>query len=425
MVIEQLIASLLDVIIVAEDVVPENAGTLKRIPLRNTGMMLFVRRDRDTSEVFRLKTTLEKLFTEIQPMRKAAEENTLMRKEIREISEASNSPALQGIALEYEFNFLSVVNARYALLRNDKQLVNTGLDEHTVKTSAHKLIHRSEFSVYVQSGELLGFRTTNYKLIVLGTEILDKTIKQIISSKLTWLDRALQQTSQELEAVFEVIPDLFLRVDAEGIILDSRGSLICGLHIHTEANLGKAIYQILLPGISEQFRDAIQTVLENDSRETIEFSSDRCDKIMHYEARFVPLSESQVIIIMRDITKQKEIAETQRKLVAEVESVNSELKDFAYIVSHDLKAPLRSINSIAEWLSADYAEQLDEGGKEMLNLLGNRVMRMHSLIEGVLAYSRIGRVNEDLSIVSLRDSLTEIVYILDIPENIHITLPEG
>ncbi|MEL6823980.1 MAG: hypothetical protein AAFP70_19665, partial [Calditrichota bacterium] len=139
--IEQIIADLLDVQIVASGKEPKNDGSLKRIPLRNTGMMLYVRRDRETSEVFRLKTALERLITEIQPMRTAAEENAMMRKEIRDISEASNSSALQGIALEYEFNFLAVVDAKYALLRNDKQLVNTGLDEHTVKTSAHKLIH--------------------------------------------------------------------------------------------------------------------------------------------------------------------------------------------------------------------------------------------------------------------------------------------
>ena len=271
--IEQIIADLLDVQIVASGKEPKNDGSLKRIPLRNTGMMLYVRRERETSEVFRLKTALERLITEIQPMRTAAEENAMMRKEIRDISEASNSSALQGIALEYEFNFLAVVDAKYALLRNDKQLVNTGLDEHTVKTSAHKLIHRSSFSVYVQSGELLGFRTTNYKLIVLGAEILDETIKQIISSKLNWLDRALQQTSQELEAVFEVIPDLFLRVDADGIILDSRGTLVCGFHEQTEANLGQALYPILLPEIQEQFREAIQTTLENNSRNAIEFTA--------------------------------------------------------------------------------------------------------------------------------------------------------
>lgn len=422
--IEQLLADLLDVKIIAEGEELENDGTLKRIPLRNTGMKLYVQQDRDTAEVYRLKTALEKMITEIQPMRIAAAENALMRKEISDISKATNSPVSRGIALEYEFNFLAVVKAKYALLHNDKQLVNTGLDEHTVKTSAHKLIHRSSFSVYIQAGELLGFRSTNYKLIVLGEEILDETIKQIISSKLSWLDRVLQQTGQQLEAVFEVIPDLFLRVDAEGIILDSRGKLACGFHQHTEANFGKSIYRIILPDVAEQFRDAIQISIEDGSRKTIEFSSDRCGNVMHYEARFVPLSEPQIVIIIRDITQQKEIAETQRKLVAKVESINDELKDFAYIVSHDLKAPLRSIRSIAEWLSADYSDKLDEGGKEMLDLLGNRVMRMHNLIEGVLAYSRVGRVNEERSIVDLRRSLNEVVDILDIPDSISVSLPD-
>ncbi|MGH1365890.1 MAG: sensor histidine kinase [Calditrichia bacterium] len=418
--LEKLIADMLQVEILPEDQELSSDAELKRIPLRNTGMVVYVDNSYSTSEIFRIKSSLEKLLTKIQPMQAAQAENDILRNELRDISAAADKLALQGVALEYEFDFLAVVKARYVLLKNDQVLVNTGLDEHTIKSSAHKLIHRNTFSLYIRAGELIGFKTTSYKLIVVSDEILDESIKQIISTKLNWLERMLQQTSQELEAVFEVIPDLFLRVDNQGILLDSRGSLVCGLHNFTGENLGKPLYGVLLPDVTEQFRAALESCLSNNARETVEFSSNRCNGIMHYESRFVPLSESQAVIIIRDITYQKEVAENQHLLLDRVESINSELKDFAYIVSHDLKAPLRSIKSISDWLISDYQEQLDDSGKEMLDLLGSRVLRMHNLIEGVLAYSRVGQANEDRVLVDLQQSVKDVTEMLSPPENIEI-----
>jgi two-component system sensor kinase FixL len=85
------------------------------------------------------------------------------------------------------------------------------------------------------------------------------------------------------------------------------------------------------------------------------------------------------------------------------------LKDFAYIVSHDLKAPLRAIGSISQWIHADYADKLDEDGKMQLDLLLSRVHRMQNLIEGVLAYSRVTRVKEEKEQVDLNKLVKDAI----------------
>lgn len=87
-----------------------------------------------------------------------------------------------------------------------------------------------------------------------------------------------------------------------------------------------------------------------------------------------------VLEISRDITERKQAEGKQLQLLKELETANIELKDFAYIVSHDLKAPLRAITAPADWLSTDYKDKLDEAGKEQLDLLMNRVRRMHNLM---------------------------------------------
>ncbi len=103
-------------------------------------------------------------------------------------------------------------------------------------------------------------------------------------------------------------------------------------------------------------------------------------------------------------------------------ALNRELDDFAYIVSHDLKAPLRAITQLSMWLAEDYAAVLDDDGKEKLRLLVGRTKHMHNLIEGILQYSRIGRVKEREKPVDLNALVTEIVDVLGPPEHIRVVI---
>ena len=86
-----------------------------------------------------------------------------------------------------------------------------------------------------------------------------------------------------------------------------------------------------------------------------------------------------------------------------------------YIISHDLKAPLRAINALTDWIAADYAEKFDDDGKEQLKMLTTRVNRMQNLLDGVLQYSRIGRVKEDPASIDLNQLLREIIKRLTPP----------
>ncbi|MEK7250928.1 MAG: PAS domain S-box protein, partial [Bacteroidota bacterium] len=124
--------------------------------------------------------------------------------------------------------------------------------------------------------------------------------------------------------------------------------------------------------------------------------------------------------VATDITEAKRIAEKQVQLMDELENINKELNDFAYIVSHDLKAPLRAIGSLVSLLSTDYGEKLGEEGNEMLKILLSRTNRMHDLIDGVLRYSRIGRAKEDSEPVALHTLIPEIIEMIDLPKHIEV-----
>lgn len=112
-------------------------------------------------------------------------------------------------------------------------------------------------------------------------------------------------------------------------------------------------------------------------------------------------------------------AEELAHLMQSLERTNQELDQFAYIVSHDLKAPLRAIATLAEWIEEDQGDQLPEESREHLNLLRGRVNRMVGLIDGILQYSRAGRMRQ-VETVDVSALLDDVLELLAPPPNVAI-----
>lgn len=103
-------------------------------------------------------------------------------------------------------------------------------------------------------------------------------------------------------------------------------------------------------------------------------------------------SPYRIVGTHQDITDRKNSEQKLSNYARQLEKINAELDKFAYIVSHDLKAPLRGINNLSEWIEEDLGENIDPEIKEQMNLLRGRVRRMENLINGILDYSRAGRI---------------------------------
>ena len=98
----------------------------------------------------------------------------------------------------------------------------------------------------------------------------------------------------------------------------------------------------------------------------------------------------------------------------ELQQSNRELDDFAYIASHDLKEPLRGIHNYSMFLLEDYADKLDAEGKSKLETLMRLTRRMEVLIDSLLQYSRLGRIDLTMELVDLNELLAEVLENLDV-----------
>ncbi|HEY9847795.1 MAG TPA: PAS domain S-box protein, partial [Candidatus Caenarcaniphilales bacterium] len=110
---------------------------------------------------------------------------------------------------------------------------------------------------------------------------------------------------------------------------------------------------------------------------------------------------------------------------AALEKRNQELDQFAYVASHDLKAPLRAIANLSEWIEEDLKDKLTEDTQHQMNLLRGRVHRMNALIDGILKYSRVGRVETELETVVLDKLLAEVIDTLAPPPEFMIEVMPG
>ena len=115
-------------------------------------------------------------------------------------------------------------------------------------------------------------------------------------------------------------------------------------------------------------------------------------------------------------------AEELTRLTSELEQSNRELDQFAYVASHDLKAPLRGIANLAAWIEEDIGDRITGESLEHMRLLKGRVNRMEGLIEGILAYSRAGRVRERIETVNVGTLLAETVELLAAPPTMTISV---
>jgi len=128
------------------------------------------------------------------------------------------------------------------------------------------------------------------------------------------------------------------------------------------------------------------------------------------------------IFIHLDITDRKDLENKQVELLKDLEVQNQELNDYAHIVSHDLKSPLRNISALLSWTREDFKNQLGDDSLINIDLMQDKVEKMDHLIENILKYSSIDRSSASVEKVDVQALVEDIIAMIYIPDHIEVTI---
>lgn len=131
------------------------------------------------------------------------------------------------------------------------------------------------------------------------------------------------------------------------------------------------------------------------------------------------------VIAFNDITARRTAERERERLIGALARSNQELDQFAYVASHDLKAPLRGIANLSQWIEEDLGENVPPDVLEKMALVRGRVQRLEALIDGILQYSRAGRVRSAIEQVDVDLLVKDVVELLAPPPEVAVTIEPG
>jgi PAS domain S-box-containing protein len=210
--------------------------------------------------------------------------------------------------------------------------------------------------------------------------------------------KELREQKEYLQTILEAIPDAIVTVNDKGLIQMVNSAAEKAFGFVRQELIGQKV-DILVTSANEKYWLDIERCLQKRNgpflREMREMEAKRKDgSTFPTELWLSSLrcnGQPVCLEVIRDITHRKKDEAAHAHYLHELESSNRELDDFAYIVSHDLKAPLRGLQTFSSILLEDYKSKLDAEGQKKLNTICDLTKNMETLLDTLLYYSRVGK----------------------------------
>lgn len=235
--------------------------------------------------------------------------------------------------------------------------------------------------------------------------------------------KELKVNEKRFRTIIEKATDAMYLSDFDGNIIDVNENS-CRISGYTREELLKLNLSDMdvLYGDLDKIRELFQQIVsgENYLFETMLRNKDGSSLPVEISASVISLDDKLFIIgFARNLTERKRVEEEIKKLneeleqrviqrTAQLEAANAELEAFSYSVSHDLRAPLRSIDGFSNILLEEYSTTLDEEGNRLLKVIISNANRMGGLIDDLLAFSRLSRKEVLLVRINMNDMVSSV-----------------
>ena len=302
---------------------------------------------------------------------KAADATELIERELRNLREdlLDSETGQRGYLLTLEDRYLQPYRAGSRRAVERLQRLAQSLDASSTAGQQLPQIQRvvnAKLAELTQTVDLAAQGRRPEALLMVNSGLGQQLMDQFRAASQTALDDELRQLSQRRQAFLDQLNNTLrwtLAAAAAALLL------LALFTARVAAQLGKPV-EALLQGI--------QSVSEGQLDQQVPVQSD--DEVGRISQAFNELGFQ--LLTARQARDQAQL---------ELERSNAELDSFAYVASHDLKAPLRGIRNLANWVREDIETQASDDTKNNLMLLSRRVDRLDSLLDSLLAYSRVGR----------------------------------
>lgn len=215
---------------------------------------------------------------------------------------------------------------------------------------------------------------------------------------------ALQVSEMRFRTLVHNASDITTILGGDGTIIYESASFYRQFGYQEDQIIGQNVFQFLHPDDVAAVSEAFAGVVNQSESSPIIFRFKASNNQWIY---LEAIGSNQldepaiqgIVVNSRDVSERMQHQRELQDYASNLEKINKELDQFAYIVSHDLKAPLRAINNLSQWIEEDLEGKLEGDTVRNFELLRGRIHRMEALINGILQYSRAGRAkNENVTI---------------------------
>ncbi|MGG6293370.1 ATP-binding protein [Leptolyngbya sp. AN02str] len=316
----------------------------------------------------------------------------------------------------------------------------------------NKTEFESEYRIVLPNGELRWIDTfgrayydDDGKPVRMLGMILDITSRKLFEEALMHSEETTRRQLSEIEAIYATAPIGLCVLDHENRYVRINkylAEVVNGLTV--EAHIGRKVEEVL-PDVGEGQHSNFYQVLATGEPlldvEVVGATPAQPNIQRTWLVSYYPLKDERGQVVAVNLTAQEitERKRSERALTERAEELaklnnmlaqttnllrqrNQELDQFAYVVSHDLKAPLRAISNLSEWIEEDLQPIIPDENKGQLALMRARVHRMEALINGLLKYSRVGRSETPTALVDMNTLLADVVDSLDPPPGFDIKI---
>lgn len=252
---------------------------------------------------------------------------------------------------------------------------------------------------------------------------ISKDLK-LANQKLTDL---LEKKSIELQGLFDNINDAYLLIDMDlnVIKMNEKAEKLFSHNLSKKPlNFADIVYRKDGEYALKSFNKLIQSGAFNDFTFRI-FTNKKEVKWVEINASLFRDTKRKKVYaqgIVRDITDFKRLTFEKEEFLEELKRKNEELEEYAQIVSHDLKSPLRSLQALFTWVKMDNIDKFDDNTLENLNHIDTTIENMEHLISDILAYSSANIKMDSEHNVDLNDVVANVLNTLTIPDYINVKL---